>query len=104
MSLDNSPIFIIHYYRHNNDYYCVSSLTDISLLKFLANSYYWIKSVPLLCFITIFEGYVWALQLTYLKWKKLAIFSVPYKAAQNADYTHLDPLLEKPRRSDTEVP
>ena len=104
MSLDSSQILIIHYYRHNNDYYCVSSVTDISLLNFLANSYYWIKSVPLLSFITIFEGYVWALRLTYLKWKKLTTFSVTYKVAQNADYTHLDPLLEKPRRSDTEVP
>ena len=104
MSLDNSPIFVIHYYRRNNDYYCVSSVTDISLLNFLANSYHWINSVNLLSFITIFEGYVWALQMKYLKWKKLAISSVAYKAAQNSDYTHLVLLLEKPRRSETEVP
>ena len=95
MSLDNSRIFIIHYYRHNNDYYCVSSVTDISLLKFLANSYHEINSVNLLSFIAVFECDLWALQLTYLKWKKLAIFSVTYKAAENADYANLDPPLEK---------
>ena len=63
---------------------CLSSVTDISLLKFLANSFHWIKSVHLLSLITIVESDVWALQLTYLKWKNLAIFSVTYEAAQNA--------------------